>query len=93
MIRSIETTHAGGVITDAPTVAEVLLNALQFLLLIFGTLGIIGLVIAGIMYLTASGSERQIEKAKKAFFYSVAGIVIALGGWVLIKTIILIIAG
>ena len=77
-----------GIITDAPTVAEVLLKVLVFLLQIFGALAIIGIVLAGIMYLTAGGSERQIEKAKKAFQYSLVGIIIALGGWIMIKTFI-----
>ncbi len=79
--------HAG-IITDAPTVAQVLLNALTFLLQVFGALAIIGIVLSGITYLTAAGSEKQIQKAKKAFGYSVVGIIIALGGYVLIKTII-----
>jgi hypothetical protein len=79
-----------GIISDAPTVSRVLYNVLQFILLVFGFLGIIGFVIAGIAYLTAAGDERRIEKAKKATTYSVIGIVIALGGWVLIKTIILL---
>ncbi|MCX6765479.1 MAG: hypothetical protein NT136_00755 [Candidatus Moranbacteria bacterium] len=77
-----------GVITDAPTVAEVLYKALQFLLSVFGFLAIIGLVISGVLYLTAAGDQRRIEKAKKAFYYSIVGIVIALGGWVTIKTVI-----
>lgn len=82
-----------GIITDAPTIAEVLLNALTFLLQVFGALAIIGLVLSGIMYLTAAGSEKQIEKAKKAFWYSVVGIVVALGGYVLVKTIVTMING
>lgn len=76
-----------GIITDAPTVAEAVLNTLTFLLQVFGALAIIGIVLSGIMYLTAAGSEKQIEKAKKAFSYSVVGIVVALGGYILIKTI------
>lgn len=76
-----------GIISDAPTVSHVLYNVLQFLLLIFGLLGIIGLIIAGILYITAAGNERQIEKAKKATMYSVVGIIVAMGGYVLVKTI------
>lgn len=85
-------TARAGIISDAPTVSQVLYNVLNFILLIFGFLGIIGFAIAGIAYLTAMGDERQIEKAKKATIYSVLGIVIALGGWVLIKTIILLLS-
>lgn len=88
-MKLVETAQAG-IISDAPTVSQVLYNVLQFLLLIFGILGIIGLLIAGIIYLTAAGNEKQIEKAKKATMYSVVGIAVALGGYVLIKTIILL---
>lgn len=76
-----------GVITDAPNVSQLLLNILQFLLSIFGVIAIITIVVAGIIYLTAAGNENQIEKAKKMFLYSVAGIIVALGGIVIIKTI------
>lgn len=76
-----------GIITDAPKISTVLLNALNFLLQIFGLLAIIGIVISGLLYLTAAGNEKQIQKAKKAFYYSVTGIIIAMGGYVLIKTI------
>ncbi len=86
-MKLINTARAG-IITDAPTVAEVLLNTLIFLLQVFGTLAIIGLVLSGIIYLTAGGNEKQIQRAKKAFDYSVVGIIVALGGWVIIKTII-----
>ncbi len=91
-MKLINTARAG-IITDAPTVAEVLLNALTFLLQVFGALAIIGLVLSGIMYLTAAGSEKQVEKAKKAFYYSVIGIVIAMGGYILVKTIATMING
>ena len=86
-------TARAGIITDAPTIAEALLNALTFLLQVFGALAIIGIVLSGIMYLTAAGSEKQIQKAKKAFYYSVIGIVIAVGGWIIIKTISKMITG
>lgn len=78
---------AAGVIEDAPRLSAVLFNALQFLLSIAGTIAIIGLVAAGVMYATAAGSEDRIKKAKKALLYSVIGIVVVLGGYVLIKTL------
>jgi len=81
-------TAQAGIITEAPSVARVLNNALNFLLEIFGFFAIIGLAVAGVMYLTAGGNEDRIKKAKKAFIYSVAGIIIALGAWVIVKQII-----
>jgi hypothetical protein len=76
-----------GIINDAPRVSNVLYNAFQFLLSVFGFLAIIGIVISGVMYITALGDEQQIKRAKKAFWSSVVGIIVALGGWVIIKNI------
>jgi heme O synthase-like polyprenyltransferase len=76
-----------GVISDAPTISQVLIKAFNFLLSIFGMLAIIGLVAAGVIYLTASGNEKRLETAKRAFLYSIVGIAVALGAMVIVKTI------
>lgn len=82
-----------GAISDAPRLAEVLINALKFLLSIFGPLAIICLVIAGLLYLTAGGSEKQIDKAKKMTYFAVVGIIIALSSLIILKNIAKIISG
>ena len=76
-----------GAIEDSPRVAEVLLNMLSFLLQVFGFIGIIALVVAGLMYLTAVGSEQRIDVAKKYLFYSIVGIIVALSGLIIIRQI------
>lgn len=76
-----------GVISDAPLISDVLNNALRFLLSIFGMIAIIGMIAAGIIYLTSSGDEKKITTAKRAFAYSIAGIIVVLGAMVIIKTI------
>lgn len=86
-IPLVSIAHAG-VISDAPKVSTVLLNALNFLLQIFGLLAIIGIVVSAIMYVSALGDEKQIQRAKKSLSYSIIGIVIALGGMIVIKTLI-----
>lgn len=74
---------AGGVITNATPFSTILLRILDFLLSIIGVLGIIGLVVSGIMYLTATGDEERIKLAKRSALASVVGIIIALGTLVL----------
>lgn len=59
-------------------------NTMNYLLAILGFIGIIGFVIAGILYLTAAGDEGQIEKAKSAMLYSIIGVIVALMGFVII---------
>lgn len=76
-----------GVISDAPKISQLLLNVLNFLLSIFGVIAIISIVISGIIYLTAGGNENQVARAKKMFLYSIIGIIFALGGMVIIRTI------
>jgi hypothetical protein len=67
--------------------AQIALNTLNFLLSIVGVLALIMLVVGGIMYLTAAGSEDQIDKGKKIVKYSIIGIVIALAAMVIVKQI------
>lgn len=76
---------AAGVITDATPFSVILLRILDFLLSIIGVLGIIGLVVSGVLYLTAAGDEDRIRLAKRAMLASVIGIVIALGALVLVS--------
>jgi hypothetical protein len=87
MIHLINITHAAGVIEDAPTIPYLLMNILNFLLQIFGLVAIIALVISGIFYLTAGGDEDRIKSAKKSVLYSIVGIVVALMGMIIIRTI------
>lgn len=83
----IETVHAGGVIDDAPTFAVVLSNVFTFLLQVAGIIGIIGIVLAGILYLTANGNPKQIDKAKKITVATIVGVVILFASLVILKTI------
>lgn len=76
-----------GVISDAPNVSEILYNILNFLLQVFGIIAIISLVISGILYLTAAGDEDRIKLAKGGMVYSIIGILVALSGVIIIKTI------
>ena len=69
------------------TIAQISLNVLNFLLGIVGTISIIMLVVAGIMYLTAAGSEGQIETAKNMTKWSIIGIIIALSAIIIVRQI------
>jgi hypothetical protein len=80
----IETARAG-VISEAPGLVEVGGNILSFLLEIFSLLAIISLAVAGVGYFLSYGNEKQIEKSKKMAFYSIVGIVVALGALVVVR--------
>lgn len=66
---------------------EILTNGMNFLLIAVGILGVIGFVIAGIIYLTAAGDEGWIDKGKTAMVYSIVGVIVALIGVVVIKAV------
>lgn len=82
----INTAHAGA-ISSAPDIASVLMNVVNFLLSIVGVLAIIGIVISGILYLTAAGDMRRISLAKAGLVTSVIGTIIAFGAMVLLNGI------
>jgi len=50
---------------------------------IVGFVAIIGFCIAGILYLTSAGDEDRQKSAKSAMVYSIIGVIVALGGYVI----------
>lgn len=69
----------------AGSITGILTSAMNWLLTIVAILGVIGFVIAGILYLTAAGDEDQIARGKRAMIYSIVGIIVALLGLVIIS--------
>jgi hypothetical protein len=75
------------------TIYYIIENILMWLLAIFGFIGIIGFAISGIMYLLSAGSSGMAENAKKGMIYSIIGIVVGLGGFVIIQAIDAMLSG
>lgn len=71
-------------IPESP-IGKIVINAVRWILFMFGFIGILGFVISGIMYLTSAGDENQTEKAKKAMFYSIIGVIVGILGVVALK--------
>ncbi|KKQ53055.1 MAG: hypothetical protein US70_C0006G0025 [Parcubacteria group bacterium GW2011_GWD2_38_11] len=71
----------------AGSLIGILTSGMNWLLIVVGILGVIGFVIAGILYLTAAGDEGQIDKGKHAMIYSIVGVIVALLGVVIIKAV------
>lgn len=69
------------------TVLEVITAVLTWLLGIFGVLGVLTFVIAGIMYFSAAGDADQEKTAKNAMKMGIMGIVVGLAGFVVIQAI------
>ena len=69
------------------SISTIVSNFMTWLLLLFGFLAVIGFVIAGILYLTAAGDEKQLGTAKTAMKWSIVGIIVALMGYVIIYAV------
>ena len=82
----INIAHAG-VITDAPSLVQVAVNALGFLLSAVSILAIMMLVISGTFYFFAAGDERRLQRAKKAAVYAVVGTIISLSSLMIVRLI------
>ena len=68
-------------------------NLLFWLLSIFAIIGVIGFVIAGIIYLVSTGDETTIGRAKQAMVYSIVGIIVGLSGFLIMQAASLMLGG
>lgn len=81
-VGSFSPTNAG---LPTGSISSIIVAILNFLLMAVGLIGIIGFLIAGILYLTAAGDDKRIEQAKKAMTYSIIGVIVALAGYVALQ--------
>jgi glucose uptake protein GlcU len=65
----------------------IIINVMNWLLIIVGIIGVISFVIAGIIYLTSAGDDNKAKTAKAAMTYAIVGIVVALMGYVIIQAV------
>ena len=79
--------HTPDTLLEAPSLAVIWRNVLNFLLGIVGITAVIMLVIGGLMYLLAAGNEDRIDKGKKIVTYSIIGIMVALAAMVIVRQI------
>lgn len=78
----------GGLTPEASGgIVGLLTDLLKWALTILGILGVLGFVVAGILYLTAAGEEDRIKKAKNAMVFSIVGVVVGLAGVIIMNAI------
>ena len=68
-------------------------NLLFWLLAIFAIMGVVGFVIAGIMYLISTGDDNMITRAKSAMLWSIVGIIVGLSGFLIMQAIAALLSG
>ena len=84
-------TNPGGM--PEGTITSIITGLLNWLLGIFGVLGVIGFVIAGIIYLLSTGDETAITRAKSAMIWSIVGIIVGLSGFLIMQAIVALLGG
>ncbi len=83
--NGLQNGQTGGVSTQTPT--TIITNIINYALAIIGFLGVLGFIIAGIMYLISAGDETMAEKAKTYMINSIIGVIVALLGYVVMAAI------
>jgi len=69
------------------TITGIITGILNWILMLFGIIGIIGFIIAGIMYILSAGDEDTMKKAKNAMKWSIIGVVVGLSGVVVLQAV------
>jgi len=69
------------------TISGIILQIMNWILILIGIVGVIGFVIAGILYLTAAGDDSKAGTAKQAMTYSIIGVIVGLMGYVIIQAV------
>lgn len=77
--------HAG-VISEAPSISEILLNILKFLLSVIGIVAILSIVIAGIRYVVVRNTH-QAEGVKKSLVAIIIGLIVAMSALIILSAL------
>lgn len=70
----------------------VLVNIMQYLLLIFTVIAVIGFIVSGLIFITAGGAGKS-EVGQKWFIYTIVGIIVGLIGYIAIRLITGLLSG
>lgn len=73
--------------TSANSLYDCINRLYKFAIIVASVLGVLFLVIAGYIYMSAEGNNEAVEKAKNILTSTVTALVILLGGYVLLKAI------
>ncbi len=61
---------------DAQSFVDVIIDILNFILIIVGVIALAALIWGGVQYIISLGNETGIEKAKKTIIYAIVGLVV-----------------
>lgn len=76
-----------GLPSSSSGIKGILANLLNWLMMIFGIVAVIGFIISGIQYFLSAGDEKLAQTAKRNATYSILGVIVALSAVVVIRAI------
>lgn len=79
--------NAGAANLPGGSLTSIIVATLSWLLGILGFIAIAAFVISGIQYLLSAGDEGMIDRAKTHMKYSLVGVIVALGGYVVVLAV------
>lgn len=82
--------NGSNIIGDLPLVCsaeDMVVQIINYLLLLSGSVTVLFLIIGGFWYLTSAGNDEQAEKGKKTLLNSVIGLVVILLSYTIVKIV------
>ena len=70
------------------SVRSLALSIVNFFLGFLGLIAVVMIIVGGFFYVTASGNQEKIEKAKKIIEYAIIGIVVILLSFAIVNTVL-----
>lgn len=75
-------------LTRAENLRKFTVTVVNFVLGFLGLVAMVIIIYGGFLYVSAAGNEEQTNKAKKSIIYAVVGILIILGSYALVRTLL-----
>ncbi len=82
-----QTQYAEGLVRET-NLRDFVINVTNFILGFLGLIAILIIVYGGFLYLTAAGEQEKAEKGKKSVTYAIIGIVLILGSYAIVNTVL-----
>mgnify|MGYP001581486295 CR=1 FL=1 len=73
---------------NAGSFADVVYQLVYILTIIASPIAVLFLMYAGLLFVTARGSEEQLKKAKGVFFYTIIGVAILVGAYAIASAVV-----
>ncbi|MFC1616340.1 PKD domain-containing protein [Patescibacteria group bacterium] len=86
---TLEAEGLDSALTTSSDLKEFIMRIVNFVLGFLGLIAVIVVIYGGILYVTAAGEEEKATKGKKAIQYAATGLIIVMGSFAFVNTIIL----